>query len=242
MNFSSLQRLPLLDDPRLRRWAPALLVALIAQAALLKALPQAESDPRRARRSALADDTPTLLRWSRTARAATASPSLPTTPLQGLAALPPPPLSSLPNGAAPEHLPAAPVRPQPPAPEPPAQGLPRQPGEAFRLARQVAQGEPPAQPSLALVAVQRRQWWLLPGQDHTLQTLWDSGQDQALPPALGSVPEGVASRAVAAAAAAPLALGEVHGRSLRAGNQLWVLWRQGATLWLLRGPLASGAS
>ncbi len=237
MNSNFLQRLPLLDDSRLRRWAPALLAALIAQAVLVAALPQAEPDSRRARRTVLADDTPTLLRWSRKP-AATPAASLQAIPLQGLAALPPPPPSTLPNGAF-ATAPTAAATPAEVKVEAEGVGLPRQPGEAFRLARQVAQAERPQQPPLVpLVALQRRQWWLLPGQDQALQALWNSGREQTLPPALGSLPEGVASRTVAAAAAAPLALGELHARSLLAGDQLWLLWRQGPTLWLLRGPLA----
>ncbi|MCT0216116.1 hypothetical protein KQ298_07240 [Synechococcus sp. CS-1330] len=58
---------PKLAEPLLRRWAPALLGALICQVLLLMALPQHGSDGRRARRAVLAEDTITLLRWIRTA-------------------------------------------------------------------------------------------------------------------------------------------------------------------------------
>jgi hypothetical protein len=90
-----------------------------------------------------------------------------------------------------------------------------------------------------VVAVQRRQWWLLPGQDKTLQALWERGQEQASPAALGPMPEGVALRQVAVSAAEPLALAALHGRSLLDGDQLWLLWRQGASLWILRSSLES---
>jgi len=46
-------------------------------------------------------------------------------------------------------------------------------------------------------------------------------------------------RQVAVSAAAPLALAALHGRSLLEGDQLWLLWRQGPSLWILRGALES---
>lgn len=205
------------------------MAALVCQLLVVVTLPPVGPDTRRGRRAALADDTPTLLRWSRTP-AATPAPSLQAIPLQGLAALPPPPPSTLPNGA----FAIAPVK-----VEAEGAGLPRQPGETFRLARQVAQGPRPKQASAAVVAVQRRQWWLLPNQNKALQALWDGGLEQALPPSLGPVPEGVAVRQVAVSAAAPLALAALHGRSLLDGDQLWLLWRQGASLWILRGSVES---
>ena len=229
----------LLADPRLRRWGPALVAALVCQLLVVLAVPPVGPDPRRGRRAAFADDTPTLLRWSRTPAGAPAA-SLQAIPLQGLAALPPPPPSTLPN----EAFTGAPTAFSTEAPaarpvEAEGAGLPRQPGEAFRLARQVAQAPQPKQASAAVVAVQRRLWWLLPGQDKALQALWEGGLEQALPPALGSVPEGVAVRQVAASAAAPLALAALHGRSLLEGDQLWLLWRQGPSLWIVRGALES---
>ncbi|MEX0588136.1 MAG: hypothetical protein WD136_02670 [Cyanobium sp.] len=196
----------------------------------------------RGRRAAPADDTPTLLRWSRMPPAPAAA-SLQTIPLQGLATLPPPPPATLPAGAltiapaASLRAPTALPRKSPPVSQ--AVGLPPQPGEAFRLARLVAQEPRPKDPSIALVAVQRRQWWLLPGQHKALQILWASGLEQASPAGLGTVPEGVAIRKAAVAAAAPLALKELHGTSLLDGDQLWLLWRQGTNLWILRSPLES---
>jgi hypothetical protein len=119
-------------------------------------------------------------------------------------------------------------------------GLPRHPGEAFSLARMVAQGSRPKQASAAMVAVQRRQWWLLAGQNKALQSLWEDGLEQAPPPVFGSMPEGVGVRQVAATATpAPLAFGALHGRSLLDGEELWLLWRQGTSLWILRGALES---
>jgi hypothetical protein len=216
------------------------LAALLCQLlVVLAAPPVGPPDARRSRRAALADDTPSLLRWSRPSTLAPVA-SLPTIPLQGLAALPPPPPSSLPNGAfvsAPAAVPT--VAPAARPGEAEGAGLPGQPGEAFRLARLVAQAPRPKQASVAVVAVQRRQWWLLPGQDKTLQALWERGQEQASPAALGPMPEGVALRQVAVSAAEPLALAALHGRSLLDGDQLWLLWRQGASLWILRGSLES---
>ena len=209
---------PKLAEPLLRRWAPALLAALICQVLLLMALPQPGSVGRRARRAVLADDTATLLRWSRMAPGLGAASSLATIPLQGLAGLPPPPPSSLPAASN-------------------SAGLPRQPSEAFRLARQVAMAGRPREAGAALVALQRRQWWLLPGQERALQALWDRGQEQELPASLGSLPEDISLRLSSPSAAAPLALAELHGRSLIDGDQLWLFWQQGESLWLLRGSL-----
>lgn len=215
------------------------MAGLLCQLVVVLALPPVGPESRRVRRAAFANDTPTLLRWSRTPAAAPAA-SLPTIPLQGLAALPLPPPSSLPNEAfasAPTALPT--VAPAARPGEAEGAGLPGKPGDAFRLARQVAQAPRPKQASAALVAVQRRQWWLFPGQDKTLQALWEGGQEQASPAVLGPVPEGVAVRQVAVSAAAPLAFEGLHGRSLLDGDELWLLWRQGANLWILRGSLES---
>ena len=126
-------------------------------------------------------------------------------------------------------------RPDAAAPQPP---LLAQPGEAFRLARQVAMGGRPREVSPALVALQRRQWWLLPGQGRALQDLWDGGQELESAAGLGPLPEDISLRAVSASDAAPLALAELHGRSLLDGDRLWLFWRQGESLWLLRGSLA----
>lgn len=238
MNFSFPPLPARLADPRLRRLGPALLTGLFCQLLLLIALPSHGPEPRRSRRTVQVDDSPTLLRWSRTPSRAADAAALQTIPLQGLSVLPPPPppLSSLPGGS-------LPVRPSPsPRPvlaSPPlADGLPRQPGEAFRLARQVAMsGLPKDSPAIALVAVQRRQWWLLPSQGKLLVSLWEAAVDLAPPAALGPLPDGVAIRKATAAAAAPLALGELHGRSLLEADQLWLFWRQGPTLWMLRAPL-----
>lgn len=242
-SFLRLHRLP--ADPRLRRWGPALIAALVCQWLLVVALPPAGPDSRRARRAAFIDDTPSLLRWSRTPAAASAV-SLQTIPLQGLATLPPPPPSTLPNGAVTSAPAPAPVPRPVGAPgsatrvvEHKGAGLPGQSGDTFRLARQVAQASRLQPATAAMVAVQRRQWWLLAEQNKALEALWESGQEQAPPAALGSLPEGVAVRQVAVSAAAPLAFEELHGRSLLDGDQLWLLWRQGAHLWILRGSLES---
>jgi len=226
---------PKLAEPLLRRWAPALLAALICQVLLLMALPQPGSYGRRARRALLQEDTATLLRWSRTAPGLAAASSLATIPLQGLAGLPPPPPSSLPAGAFASDSQSEQSRRQPAISN--FGGLPRQPSEAFRLARQVATGGRPREAGAALVALQRRQWWLLPGQERALLALWDRGQEQELPASLGSLPEEISLRLSSPSAAAPLALAELHGRSLIDGDQLWLFWQQSESLWLLRGSL-----
>jgi hypothetical protein len=222
----------------LRRWGPALLAALFCQLLLLLALPNSGLDGRRGRRAVFTDDSAALLSWSRTPSGVGQATSLATIPLQGLAGLPPPPPSTLPNGAfrgdsLPENRSRRPVA---AAPQPP---LPAQPGEAFRLARQVAMGGRPREVSPALVALQRRQWWLLPGQGRALQDLWDGGQEQESAAGLGPLPEDISLRAVSSSGAAPLALAELHGRSLLDGDRLWLFWRQGESLWLLRGSLVS---
>ena len=116
-------------------------------------------------------------------------------------------------------------------------GLPRQPSEAFRLARQVATGGRPREAGAALVALQRRQWWLLPGQERALLALWDGGKEQELPASLGTLPEDISLRLSSPSAAAPQAHAELHGRSLIDGYRLWLFWQQGESLWLLRGAL-----
>ena len=226
---------PKLAEPLVRRWAPALLAALLCQVLLLMALPQPGNDGHRARRAVLADDTATLLRWSRTAPGFGAISTLATIPLQGLAGLPPPPPSSLPAGAFAGDSQSEQSRSQPTTSN--SGGLPRQPSEAFRLARQVAMAGRPREAGAALVALQRRQWWLLPGQERALLALWDRGKEQELPASLGSLPEDISLRLSSPSAAAPLALAELHGRSLIDGNQLWLFWLQGESLWLLRGSL-----
>ena len=227
---------PKLAEPLIRRWAPALIAAGLCQAWLLLALVPPAPDGRRSGRIAAPDDTPTLLRWSRLPNQQAATAALPVIPLQGLSALPPPPPSSLPTE--PEARGPGPLRLGGGAPSP-ADGLPPQPGAAFALVRLVARGEwPQDPPSQALVAVQRRQWWLLPAQSRALEDLWTGGVEKPWPPNLGAVPPGVSVRQVPVTAAASLSLAELHGRSLRSGDELWLLWQQGSRLWILRGPTA----
>jgi hypothetical protein len=225
---------PRLADPRVRRWAPALLAALALQLPILLALQAGWPEARRPRSPARLDDTPILLNWSRPAPSAKPAASLNTIPLQGLLALPPPPASLVPQPTSSQAVPATQPTSQPSSPPSP---LPRRPGEAFLLARQVAAGGQPGEASAGLVAVQRRQWWLLPGQEPALLSIWAGAKEQPLPASLGSQPQGIEIRSVALAAAEPLAFGDLHGRSIRHGNELWLLWRQGAILWILRGAL-----
>ncbi|MEB3327129.1 MAG: hypothetical protein VKI39_05410 [Synechococcus sp.] len=237
MKSSFLALPPQLADPRVRRWAPALLAALALQLPILLLLHASWPEPRRPSRTARLDDTPSLLRWSRTAPPAKPAASLNTIPLPGLLDLPPPPP---PVTAVDGPLPPSALAPSPPSrraavPADPPSPLPRQPGEAFLLAKQVAAGSQPADPSTTLVAVQRRQWWPLPGQEQALLAIWAAAREQPLPAGLGALPPGIEIRTVAPAAAEPLGLGDLHGRSIRHGNELWLLWRQGAMLWILRG-------
>jgi hypothetical protein len=221
-----------------RRWGPALLAALLCQFLLLLTLPNVGLGSRRARRAVSVDDTATLLRWSRTPVGMGQATSLNTIPLQGLAALPPPPPSTLPSGAVAgepvrrqrSRVPVAAVSKLP---------LPAQPGEAFRLARQVALSGRPKELSPVLVNLQRRQWWLLPGQSRALQALWDGGKELESAVGLGPLPEDISLREVSLSGAEPLGLAELHGTSLLDGDLLWLLWRQGESLWLLRGSLVS---
>lgn len=232
-----------LVEPLLRRWAPALLAALLCQVLLLLALPQPGTGGRRARRAVLAEDTATLLRWSRTAPGLGTTSALATIPLQGLAALPPPPPSTLPAGAFAGDSQSEQSLRKPVAATsgPPTTGnsggLPRQPSEAFRLAKQVAMAGRTREAGAALVALQRRQWWLLPGQERALLALWDRAKEQELPASLGNLPEDISLRLSSSSAAAPLAFAELHGRSLIDGDRLWLFWQQGESLWLLRGSL-----
>ena len=236
MKSSFLPLPPRLADPRVRRWGPALLAALALQLPILLALQAGWPEARRPRRPARVDDTPILLSWSRPAPSATPAASLNTIPLQGLLALPPPPPAAL--VPPPTSRQAAPATTPSPLTSFPSSPLPRQPGEAFLLARQVAAGGQPGEASAGLVAVQRRQWWLLPGQEQSLLSIWAAAKEQPLPAGLGSQPQGIGIRSVALAAAEPLALGDLHGRSIRHGNELWLLWRQGSILWILRGGQA----
>ena len=219
----------------MRRWAPALLAALLCQVLLLLALPQSGTDSRRARRAVLAEDTATLLHWSRTASGLGTPSALATIPLQGLANLPPPPPSTLPAGSLGSDSQSLHSRRSPTTSN--SGGLPGQPSEAFRLARQVAIGGRPREAGAALVALQRRQWWLLPGQERVLLALWDRGKEKELPASLGNLPEDISLRLSSSSAAAPLAFAELHGRSLIDGDRLWLFWQQGESLWLLRGSL-----
>ena len=169
MNSSFLPLPPRLADPRVRRWGTDLLAALALQLPILLALQAGWPEARRPRRPARVDDTPILLGWSRPAPSATPAASLNTIPLQGLLALPPPPAALVPpptsRQAAPATQSSSQASSQPSALSSfPPSPLPRQPGEAFLLARQVAAGGQPGEASAGLVAVQRRQWWLLPGQ------------------------------------------------------------------------------
>ena len=244
MKSSFLPLPPRLADPRVRRWGTALLAALALQLPILLALQAGWPEARRPRRPARVDDTPILLGWSRPAPSATPGALLNTIPLQGLLALPPPPPAALvppptSRQAASATQSSSQYSSQPsPLTSFPSSPLPRQPGEAFLLARQVAAGGQPGEASAGLVAVQRRQWWLLPGQEPALLSIWAAAKEQPLPASLGSQPQGIEIRSVALAAAEPLALGDLHGRSIRHGNELWLLWRQGSILWILRGGQA----
>ena len=219
-------------QPWLRRLLPMALLA-VAVHGLFLAMPA----PRRSlvgaggRVPQSADDTPELLRLSNTM----AEPGR-LGPLT-LGALPPPP-SQLPLG-----LPAAAAsgglsttRSALPAPP-----LPPHLGDAASalqlLLRQVPGGALAAADRDAVIALQRRQWWLSAAQERVLQTLMQSGVAvEHAPEDFGSLPVGAELRRLPAAVVPVLGTGDWHGHSLLGGQAALLLWRQAGSLWLLRLP------
>jgi hypothetical protein len=220
---------PLLWD-RLLPWA---LLALGVHAVLLLVPVSRQPGSGPAGRIALpADDTPELLRLSRAATPLTTIPDL------AIAGLPPPPPPSLMQGAAdlpatasrgPEHT-ALPMPPLPRSLEAATTAM----GALVRLQPQAALIGPDRD---ALVALQRRQWWLSAAQEPRLATLWKrAAVVEPRPAALGKLPEGAELRRLADPSAAGLNQHDWHGHSLVGRQVALLLWREAGSLWLMKLP------
>jgi hypothetical protein len=135
---------------------------------------------------------------------------------------------------------------QPPSgrPDGTAAALPRQPAAGLELAQAVARGAGSALgndgATEALVAVQRRQWWMDPPLLLALQRSWSQARRAAAPAPWRDLPPGLEVRRLPLAQADGLRerIGDdLHGRSLVSRQQITLLWRAGDTLWLLRQAL-----
>ena len=238
----------------LRRRLPLLLLILAANLALALA-PTDRGNPgvNRNQRLAITDDSPELLRFSRSQSLATVLPipNLSNLP-GGLATLPPPP-TNLPLVKA-GNLPEMPSPKQPGGPgktggsalsinlAPP--GLPDRASVALEALRQLVRpATNGSDPDAALgrdqlAAIQRRQWWLSSGQEPALQQLWQAGVSVSQPPApLADLPAAVEPRRLPACVTGRLGLPEPHGHSLVGHNTAVLLWRLGGEVWALRLPL-----
>jgi hypothetical protein len=255
-NFPSLPPALALD---LRRRLPLLLLILAANLALALA-PTDRGNPgvNRNQRLAITDDSPELLRFSRSQSLATVLP-IPNLSNQpgGLATLPPPP-TNLPLVKAGNMA----EMPSPKGPNSKGFGDPGKTGgsallmnlappglpdrasvalEALRqLVRPATTGSDPDS-TLGrdqLAAIQRRQWWLSSGQEPALQQLWQAGISVSQPPAsLADLPAAVEPRRLPAGLTGRLGLPEPHGHSLVGHNNAVLLWRMGGEVWALRLPL-----
>jgi hypothetical protein len=267
----------LIRHPRFRRQIrhpllPALGAALLCQAVLVSLLRPSQSSasapPPAGAQAQAADDTPELLRLSRTLLQSAATPNpqlsqllaLPLPPPPELtqqqpAARPPAPAAACPPGPkqaakapgpAPASSAAKPPPPPPAASGPPAPGeLPSQPGQALELAKAVAGGKQALATegaSPTQVALQRRQWWLTAQEAGQLQRAWDQAEQQGAgveaPGDWAPLPAGAQLRRVERQSLGPLAGGDFRGRSLVSREQITLLWGSGPQLWLLRLPLA----
>ena len=231
-----------------------LLLILAANLALALA-PTDRGNPgvNRNQRLAITDDSPELLRFSRSQSLATVLPipNLSNLP-GGLATLPPPP-TNLPLVKA-GNLPEMPSPKQPGGPgktggsalsinlAPP--GLPDRASVALEALRQLVRpATNGSDPDAALgrdqlAAIQRRQWWLSSGQEPALQQLWQAGVSVSQPPApLADLPAAVELRRLPAGVTGRLGLPEPHGHSLVGHNTAVLLWRLGGEVWALRLPL-----
>ncbi|HBH72778.1 MAG TPA: hypothetical protein DDY43_04915 [Synechococcales bacterium UBA10510] len=236
-----------------------LLLILAANLALALA-PTDRGNPgaNRNQRLAITDDSPELLRFSRSQSLAMVLPggNLANMP-GGLATLPPPPtnLPLVKAGNLPEMSSAkgpssqAPVGPgksggsaflmnlAPP-------GLPDRASVALEALRQlVGPATTGTDPDSGLgrdqlAAIQRRQWWLSSGQEPILQQLWQAGVSVSQPPTpLADLPAAVELRRLPAGVTGRLGLPEPHGHSLVGRNTAVLLWRLGSEVWALRLPL-----
>lgn len=234
MNFNFPPPSPIPERQRL----PALAALVLAAHGALALLP-APSRPMAGRpgRIPSPDDTPELLRLSRGPGAAAPRPAgLP------LGLLPPPPPPSLlpgtPAAATASPRPAAAVATA--GLTPPA--LPVRLADAVAALRSQLAEAPTAALAAgdrdALVALQRRQWWLSAAQEPLAQQLWQRATPvETAPTALGRLPESSELGRLPDAAPSPLAAGDHHGRSLLGRETALLLWRQGGGVWLVRLPL-----
>lgn len=259
---------PLLRHPRLRHpLTLALALALLSQALMLALLrvPAPAGNGDDSRRTGASDAeaaaaTVELLhrsgRLERAAAAAAPSGNLLSLPLPP----PPPPADLMPGTAAADSASGRPAggssgpppgsRQNAAATAEPSQraglgaDLPGQPAAALELARAVAGGAgtalAPDGATEALLAVQRRQWWMDPALLQQLQRTWMQARRAAAPAGWRDLPLGLELRRLPlrqASALVALIGGDAHGRSLVARQQVTLLWRQGDSLWLLRQPL-----
>lgn len=125
--------------------------------------------------------------------------------------------------------------------------LPRQPAAGLELAQAVARGAGSALgndgATEALMAVQRRQWWMDPPLLLELQRHWSRGRQATAPATWRDLPQALEMRRLPLAQAGGLQrrIGDdLHGCSLVSRQQITLLWRQGDSLWLLRLPLDGG--
>lgn len=116
--------------------------------------------------------------------------------------------------------------------------LPGDPWQALRLSLAWVPGA-----SLALdrqqataLEVRRRQLWLTPGQAQQMERIWQQAQPASLP---GDAWSGSAVRRLPAAGLIAMGLPDPHGFSLVTDDHLWLGWRKGAQLVLIRAPLPS---
>jgi len=244
---------------RHHRLLPALGAALLCQAGLLGLLRPSTSRAGRTLpagdESRPVDDTPELMRLSRSMllNRSTVNPAL--AQLLSLPLPPPPELTKPPQPQPTSAKAPCPAKPTPPTPTPstppaakartaqaPAAGeLPSQPGLALDLARAIAGGNqslPAEGASPAQVALQRRQWWLTDQESSHLQQAWDQAATAAPPDAWNTLPAGAQLRRVDRESLGALAAGDPRGRSLVSRDQITLLWASGPDLWLLRLPLA----
>jgi hypothetical protein len=232
LNFSFPFRPVVSERPTPQRLLPLLFLAVGVNALLLLWPVQRPVAPGRAGRvPAPADDTPELLRLSRAAESPARLSSVPFT------ALPPPPPSLLPKGSLAQVPVTAVLNPALPAPS-----LPPRLAEAvpalLTLLRQLPAVAVAGGDRGALVALQRRQWWLTAAQEPLAVALWQRAALVPAPPeVLGRLPEDAELRRLPPGPVSELGAGDWHGHSLVTRQAALLLWRQAGGLWLLRLPL-----
>ncbi len=226
--------------PCWRRLQLPLLVALALNGLLVLLLP-ALRPPQRAEphRSAAADDTPELLRFS---RQQAREPALPLLALPSLSSLPPPPPSDLPAGP---RAGAAGRRGGHDARSNRSQDRPASAAAAERGAAQDrpatrAGADPPAVARLLTLALQAR---VVEATEATgVAGLWEQAvATREVPGAMAVAADGVEWRKMplAKARAAGLPLGDPL--AVVVGGKVLVLWPEGTTLWMLAAAGESNA-